>query len=153
MEVDEKEYNELRRNQEKLFCLISHGVEDSWDEYDAAMKDFNKWLEKDKQKEKIDKIVHIYTGKILSVFNTIFTICGAKLNDAVIKELKNILQELCTRELTLKDKNIYEKWANDLMDVIEEIAEERYPDVPYWLDTGNRYQCCMEMLAHFRKDL
>ena len=153
MEVDEKEYNELRRNQEKLFCLISHGVEDSWDEYDAAMKDFNKWLEKDKQKEKIDKIVHIYTGKILSVFNTIFTICGAKLNDAVIKELKNILQELCTRELTLKDKNIYEKWANDLMDVIEEIAEERYPNVPYWLDTGNRYQCCMEMLEHFRKDL
>ena len=60
---------------------------------------------------------------------------------------------MCTRELTLKDKNIDEKWAKDLMDEIEKIAEEKYPDVPYWLDTGNRYQCCMEMLAHFRKDL
>lgn len=152
MEVDEETYNELRRNQEKLFCLFSHGVE-NWDEYDAAIKDFNEWLEEDKQKEKIDKIVHIYTGKILSVFNTIFKICGAKLNDDGIKELKNILQELCTRELTLKDKINYKEWANDLMDVIEEIAQEKYPNVPYWLDTGNRYQCCMEMLAHFRKDL
>ena len=51
------------------------------------------------------------------------------------------------------DKNKYEKWAKDLMDEIEKIAEEKYPDVPYWLATGNRYQCCMEMLAHFRKDL
>ena len=152
MEIDEETYNELRRTEQRFYCLVSHGVED-WDNYDSAMKDFNKWLEKDKQKEKIDKIVHIYTGKILGVFNTIFKICGAKLNDDVIKELKNILQELCTRELTLKDKNNYEKWANDLMDVIEEIAKEKYPDVPYWLDTGNRYQCCIEMLEQFRKDL
>ena len=77
----------------------------------------------------------------------------AKLNDTGIKEIKDVLKEMCTRELTLKDKNIYEKWAKDLMDEIESIAEEKYPDVPYWLDTGNRYQCCMEMLAHFRKDL
>ena len=77
----------------------------------------------------------------------------AKLNDTGIKEIKDTLKEMCTRELTLKDKNMYEKWAKDLMDEIESIAEEKYPDVPYWLDTGNRYQCCMEMLAHFRKDL
>lgn len=153
MEIDENEYNELRQNQEKLFCLISHGVRDSWDEYDAAMKDFNKWLEKDKQREKIDKIVHIYTGKILSVFDTIFKICRAKLTEDGIKELKNILQELCTRELTLKDKDIYEKWANDLMDKIQEIVEERYPGVDYWIDTGSRVQACMAMLEQFRKDL
>ena len=77
----------------------------------------------------------------------------AKLNDTGIKEIKDVLKEMCTRELTLKDKNIYEKWAKDLMDKIKSIAKEKYPDVPYWLDTGNRYQCCMEMLAHFRKDL
>ena len=63
----------------------------------------------------------------------------AKLNDTGIKEIKDVLKEMCTRELTLKDKNIYEKWAKDLMDEIESIAEEKYPDVPYWLDTGNSY--------------
>lgn len=33
------------------------------------------------------------------------------------------------------------------------LSEERYPNVPYWLDTGNRYQCCIEMLEQFRRDL
>lgn len=152
MEVDEKEYNELRQNQEKLFCLISHGVQD-WDEYTKAMKDYEEWLEKDKQKEKIDKIVDIYTDEVIKVFQPILNELDTGLSKDCIKVLKNILQELCTRELTLKDKNNYKKLANDLMDVIEEIAEERYPDVPYWLDTGNRYQCCMAMLEQFRKDL
>lgn len=64
----------------------------------------------------------------------------------------SIVEELCIKTLDVIDKN-NETRANDLMDVIEEIAQEKYPDVPYWLDTGNRYQCCMEMLAHFRKDL
>lgn len=152
MEIDQETYTELRRNQEKLFCLFSHGVED-WDNYGTAMKDYNKWLEKDKQKEEINKIVDIYGDKIVDSLQPSFKICGATLNDNGIKEIKDILKEMCTREQYLQDKNIYEKWANDLMDVIEEIAEERYPNVPYWLDTGNRYQCCMEMLAHFRKDL
>ena len=152
MEIDEKEYNELRRNQEKLFCLISHGVEDSWDAYTEAMKDYKEWLEKDKQKEKIDKIVDIYSNKLIEYINKALP-SGCTLNEVGVKEVKDIIEELCTRELTLKDKNNYEEWAHDLMDMIEEIAEERYPNVPYWLDTGNRYQCCMEMLAHFKKDL
>lgn len=147
MEVDEEIYNELRRIEQRFYCLVSHGVE-NWDNYDVAMKDFNEWLEKDKQKEKINKIADVYGDRIVDSLRPSFMICGDD-----IKEIKDILKELCTRELTLKDKNNYEKWANDLMDVIEEIAEERYPNIPYWLDTGNRYQCCMEMLAHFRKDL
>lgn len=152
MEVDEKEYNELRRNQEKLFCLISHGVEDSWDAYTEAMKDYKEWLERDKQKEKIDKIVDIYSNKLIEYINKVLP-SGSTLNEVGVKEVKDILKEICTRELTLKDKNNYEEWAHDLMDMIEEIAEERYPNVPYWLDTGNRYQCCIEMLEQFRKDL
>ena len=142
MEVDEEIYNELRRTEQRFYCLVSHGVE-HWDAYDSAMKDFNEWLEKDKQQEKINKIVDIYTDKIMGFIQPSFKRLNAKLTDTGIKEIKD----------TLKDKNIYEKWAKDLMDVIEKIAEEKYPDVPYWLDTGNRYQCCMEMLAHFRKDL
>lgn len=151
MEVNEETYNELRRNQEKLFCLFSHGVE-NWDEYDAAMKDFNKWLEKYKQKEKINSIVEDYTKKLVEYIQKTLPF-GASLSEVGVKEVKDIVEELCTKTFDVIDKNIYEKWANDLMDVIEEIAEERYPNVPYWLDTGNRYQCCMEMLAHFRKDL
>lgn len=153
MEVDEKEYNELRQNQEKLFCLISHGLEDSWDEYDVAMKDFNKWLEKDKQKQKIDPIVNLYMGKILEVLQPAFNIGGVNLTSEGKKEIKDILKEMCSETFNIVSENKYETWANDLMDVIEEIAQEKYPEVPYWLDTGNRYQCCMEMLAHFRKDL
>ena len=142
MEVDEEIYNELRRTEQRFYCLVSHGVE-HWDAYDSAMKDFNEWLEKDKQQEKINKIVDIYTDKIMGFIQPSFKRLNAKLTDTGIKEIKD----------TLKDKNMYEKWAKDLMDEIEKIVEEKYPDVPYWLDTGNRYQCCMEMLAHFRKDL
>ena len=152
MDVDEETYNELRRIEQRFYCLVSHGVE-NWDEYDAAMKDFNEWLEKDKQKEKINKIVDVYGDRIVASLQPSFKLCGATLNDNGIKEIKDILKELCTRELTLNDKTKYETWANDLMNTIEKIAEEKYPNIPYWLDTGNRYQCCMEMLEHFRKDL
>ena len=150
MEIDEKEYNELRRNQEKFNCLISHGVQD-WDEYDSAMKDYNKWLEKDKQDEKINSIVDIYSNKLIEYIQKILPF-GSSLNEVGVKEVKDIVEELCIKTLDVVDKN-NEKWANDLMEVIEEIAQEKYPNIPYWLDTGNRYQCCMEMLAHFRKDL
>jgi hypothetical protein len=152
MEVDEEIYNELRRIEQRFYCLVSHGVE-NWDEYDAAMKDFNKWLEKDKQKEKINSIVDTYKDKIMDIFQPILNKMDAILNEDGIKEVKDILKEMCSETLNITSKDIYEKWANDLMDTIEKIAEEKYPDVPYWLDTGNRYQCCMEMLAHFRKDL
>ena len=152
MEIDEKEYNELRRNQEKLFCLISHGVEDSWDEYTEAMKDYEEWLKKDKQKQKINSIVDTYSNKLVEYIQKTLPF-GTSLNYVGVQEVKDIIEELCIKTFEVIDKDIYEKWANDLMDVIEEIAQEKYPNIPYWLDTGNRYQCCMEMLAHFRKDL
>ena len=152
MEVDEEIYNELRRIEQRFYCLVSHGVE-NWNEYDAAMKDFNKWLEKDKQKEKINSIVDTYKDKIMGIFQPILNKMDAILNEDGIKEVKDILKRMCMETLNVTSKNNYETWANDLMAVIEEIAQEKYPDVPYWLDTGNRYQCCMEMLAHFRKDL
>ena len=152
MEIDEKEYNELRRNQEKLFCLISHGVKD-WDEYNTAMNDFYEWLKKDKQKEKINSMVDIYSNKLVELIQKTQPSLGTIINEVGVKEVKDIVEELCIKAFDVIDKDIYEKWANDLMDVIEEIAKEKYPNIPYWLDTGNRYQYCMEMLAHFRKDL
>ena len=123
MEVDEEIYNELRRTEQRFYCLVSHGVE-HWDAYDSAMKDFNEWLEKDKQQEKINKIVDIYTDKIMGFIQPSFKRLNAKLTDTGIKEIKDTLKEMCTRELTLKDKNMYEKWAKDLMDEIEKIANK-----------------------------
>lgn len=70
MEVDEEIYNELRRTEQRFYCLVSHGVE-HWDAYDAAMKDFNEWLEKDKQKEKINKIVDIIQIKSWVLYNQV----------------------------------------------------------------------------------
>jgi len=152
MEIDEKEYNELRRNQEKLFCLISHGVEDSWDTYTEAMKDYEEWLKKDKQKEKINSIVDGYTKKLVEYIQKTLPF-GSSLNEVGVKEVKDIVEELCIKTLDVIDKDIYEKWANDLMDKIQEIVEEKYPGVDYWIDTGSRVQACIAMLEQFRKDL
>ena len=152
MEIDEKEYNELRRNQEKLFCLISQGVEDSWDGYNDAMKNYNEWLKKDKQKEKINSIVDGYTKKLVEYIQRTLPF-GSSLNEVGVKEVKDIVEELCIKTLDVIDKDIYEKWANDLMDKIQEIVEEKYPGVDYWIDTGSRVQACIAMLEQFRKDL
>jgi len=152
MEIDEKEYNELRRNQEKLFCLISQGVEDSWDGYNDAMKNYNEWLKKDKQKEKINSIVDGYTKKLVEYIQKTLPF-GSSLNEVGVKEVKDIVEELCIKTLDVIDKDIYEKWANDLMDKIQEIVEEKYPGVDYWIDTGSRVQACIAMLEQFRKDL
>ena len=35
----------------------------------------------------------------------------------------------------------------------EEIAKEKYPDIPYWCDTGSRWNVCMAMLEQFKKDI
>ena len=58
------------KKRKKFNCLISHGVQD-WDEYDSAMKDYNKWLEKDKQDEKINSIVDIYSNKLIEYIQKI----------------------------------------------------------------------------------
>lgn len=113
MEVDEEIYNELRRTEQRFYCLVSHGVE-HWDAYDAAMKDFNEWLEKDKQKEKINKIVDIYTDKIMGFIQPSFKRLNAKLTDTGIKEIKDTLKEL------------KEDVLDDLMGAID--VENNYPE-------------------------
>ena len=46
-----------------------------------------------------------------------------------------------------------ETWCDSLLDKIEEIAMEKYPDVPYWCDTGSRWNSAMAMLETFKRDL
>lgn len=48
---------------------------------------------------------------------------------------------------------IYANWCNIIMDKIEQIAKEKYPDTTYWIDTGSRCDVCMAMLEQFRKDI
>ena len=64
------------------------------------------------------------------------------------------------RELSLKyNHEVYlynEGYLEDLYHRFPELRDTfLFPeaDSPCLIDTGNRYQCCMEMLAHFRKDL
>ena len=50
-------------------------------------------------------------------------------------------------------KGMYANWCEPLMDKIEEIAKEKYPNMPYWIDTGSRWNVCMTMLDRFEQDL
>jgi len=49
--------------------------------------------------------------------------------------------------------DMYKTWAFLLLNKIEEIAKEKYPDVAYWCDTGSRVNVALAMLEQFRKDL
>ena len=40
-----------------------------------------------------------------------------------------------------------------LLEKIEQIAKDKYPDVEYWTDTGNRIDCAYAMLRTFENDL
>ena len=55
--------------------------------------------------------------------------------------------------MNLEKIGMYANWCESLMDKIEEIAEEKYPNIPYWIDTGSRWNTCMAMLDTFQKDL
>lgn len=51
------------------------------------------------------------------------------------------------------EPHLYGVWGKSIMDKIEEIAKEKYPDVPYWCDTGSRWNVCMAMLEQFKRDI
>ena len=40
-----------------------------------------------------------------------------------------------------------------LLEKIEQIAKDKYPDVDYWIDTGSRIDCAYAMLKTFESDL
>ena len=46
-----------------------------------------------------------------------------------------------------------ETWCDLLLNKIEEIAEEKYPHVPYWIDTGSRLNVAIAMLEQFKRDI
>ena len=61
-----------------------------------------------------------------------------------------------TPEIDLDDlnrKTIYANWCESIMTKVEEIANKKYPNTPYWCDTGSRWNVCMAMLEEFEKDL
>lgn len=55
--------------------------------------------------------------------------------------------------MKLENVGVYSNWCETIMDKIEEIAKEKYPNIEYWCDTGSRWNVCMNMLDRFRKDL
>lgn len=40
-----------------------------------------------------------------------------------------------------------------LLEAIEKIADEKYSDVPYWVDTGSRLNVALAMLEQFKTDI
>lgn len=55
--------------------------------------------------------------------------------------------------MNLQDIGLYANWCESLMEKVEKIAGEKYPEVDVWCDTGSRWNACMAMLEQFRKDL
>lgn len=55
--------------------------------------------------------------------------------------------------MNLEKIGMYANWCEPLMDKIEEIAKEKYPNTPYWIDTGSRWNVCRAMLDRFEQDL
>ncbi|MBQ3421646.1 MAG: hypothetical protein IJH34_08235 [Romboutsia sp.] len=53
----------------------------------------------------------------------------------------------------LQHVGMYAEWCTDIMDKIEEIAKEKYPNIKIWIDTGSRYNVAMAILEQIRRDL
>lgn len=62
-------------------------------------------------------------------------------------------EKLKAKNDSLEEENYKKVWCDMLLNKIEEIAEEKYPNIEYWIDTGSRLNCALEMLETFKKDL
>ena len=55
--------------------------------------------------------------------------------------------------MNLEKTGVYANWCESIMDRIIEIADKKYPNMPYWVDIGSRWNVCMAMLDRFEQDL
>lgn len=63
-------------------------------------------------------------------------------------KVDNFLEEDCPEDNTYK-----QVWCDMLLEAIEKIADEKYSDVPYWVDTGSRLNVALAMLEQFKTDI
>ena len=68
-------------------------------------------------------------------------------------KLQQQVEQLKAKNDSLEEENYKKVWCDMLLNKIEEIAEEKYPNIEYWIDTGSRLNCALEMLETFKKDL
>ena len=52
-----------------------------------------------------------------------------------------------------EDNTYKQAWCDMLLEAIEKIADEKYSDVPYWIDTGSRLNVALAMLEQFKTDI
>jgi hypothetical protein len=81
------------------------------------------------------------------------TKCEGDCNWTSYKEMEEQLkrkEQECER---LKEENYKKVWCDMLLNKIEEIAKEKYPNTEYWIDTGSRLNCALEMLDTFKRSL
>ena len=73
----------------------------------------------------------------------------AKLaHDKALIAMNNFLEEESPEDNTYK-----QAWCDMLLEAIEKIADEKYSDVPYWIDTGSRLNVALAMLEQFKRDI
>lgn len=73
----------------------------------------------------------------------------AKLaHDNALIAMNEFLEEESSEDNTYK-----QIWCDMLLEAIEKIADEKYSDVPYWIDTGSRLNVALAMLEQFKKDI
>ena len=68
--------------------------------------------------------------------------------NVIAAKVDNFLEEECPEDNTYK-----QVWCDMLLEVIEKIADEKYSDVPYWVDTGSRLNVALAMLEQFKTDI
>lgn len=73
MEIDEKTFEILVRDQQRLHCLQSYGV-DNWDGYSDAMEDYYKWEQEREQLQKLKPLIQKYYDSIVEEVTTKCTV-------------------------------------------------------------------------------
>lgn len=55
--------------------------------------------------------------------------------------------------MILSEVGMKAAWCDELLKVVDEIKESKYPDVKIWIDTGSKLNEALAVLEQVKKDL
>lgn len=55
--------------------------------------------------------------------------------------------------MNLSEVGMKAVWCDELLKVVDEIKESKYPDVKIWIDTGSKLNEALAVLEQVKKDL
>lgn len=154
------------------FCKIApKGTDEQCENFPKCI--YRKYLQEKQEKEQLNSICNLLVeevGKVRtywvehynkevetanSFIATIESICNSKdFNQKTIIDEVTKIKDISSNFPNVTDEcRFYGTWGKSIMDEIEKIAKDKYPDIPYWCDTGSRWNVCMAMLDRFRRDI